>query len=109
MIDLPCLLGYNEWADPVTDQDCKLSSQTGLRHAWAINSAGECYLHTVEVAGSNPVLPTIFYQEHNFSAKPQTGTAAHENRSGSYCIHLKLNLQCLALRVPGHRLTLVIP
>ncbi len=26
---------------------------------WAINSAGECYLHTVEVTGSNPVSPTI--------------------------------------------------
>jgi hypothetical protein len=24
----------------------------------AINSAGECYLHTVEVTGSNPVSPT---------------------------------------------------
>lgn len=24
----------------------------------AINSAGECYLHMVEVTGSNPVLPT---------------------------------------------------
>ncbi len=24
----------------------------------AVNSAGECYLHTVEVAGSNPALPT---------------------------------------------------
>jgi hypothetical protein len=26
---------------------------------WAINSAVECYLHTVEVTGSNPVSPTI--------------------------------------------------
>src|SRR5512133_132050 len=25
----------------------------------AVNSAGECYLHTVEVTGSNPVPPTI--------------------------------------------------
>ena len=25
---------------------------------WAINSVGECYLHTVEVTGSNPVSPT---------------------------------------------------
>ena len=24
----------------------------------AVNSAGECYLHTVEVAGSNPAPPT---------------------------------------------------
>ena len=26
---------------------------------WAVNSAGECHPHTVEVAGSNPVPPTI--------------------------------------------------
>jgi hypothetical protein len=26
---------------------------------WAINSGEECYLHTVEVTGSNPVSPTI--------------------------------------------------
>ena len=25
----------------------------------AVNSAGECYLHTVEVVGSNPIPPTI--------------------------------------------------
>src|ERR1022692_947149 len=27
---------------------------------WALNSAVECHLHTVEVTGSNPVAPTIF-------------------------------------------------
>jgi hypothetical protein len=27
---------------------------------WAINSVEECYLHTVEVTGSNPVSPTTF-------------------------------------------------
>ncbi|SPE27145.1 hypothetical protein SBA5_580024 [Candidatus Sulfotelmatomonas gaucii] len=27
---------------------------------WALNSAVECHLHTVEVAGSNPAAPTIF-------------------------------------------------
>src|ERR1019366_6274437 len=26
---------------------------------WALNSAVECHLHTVEVTGSNPVAPTI--------------------------------------------------
>jgi hypothetical protein len=26
---------------------------------WAVNSAGECYLHTVEVAGSIPAPPTM--------------------------------------------------
>ena len=30
------------------------------RHVtWAVNSAGECYLHTVEVTGSIPVPPTM--------------------------------------------------
>jgi hypothetical protein len=28
---------------------------------WAINSVEECYLHTVEVTGSNPVSPTIYF------------------------------------------------
>jgi hypothetical protein len=26
---------------------------------WALNSAVECHLHTVEVIGSNPIAPTI--------------------------------------------------
>ena len=26
---------------------------------WALNSAVECHLHTVEVRGSNPLAPTI--------------------------------------------------
>src|ERR1019366_3734970 len=29
-------------------------------NSWALNSAVECHLHTVEVTGSNPVAPTIF-------------------------------------------------
>jgi hypothetical protein len=34
---------------------------------WAINSAVECYLHTVEVTGSNPVSPTtISFYINNF-------------------------------------------
>jgi hypothetical protein len=28
---------------------------------WAVNSAGECHLHTVEVTGSNPVPPTMTF------------------------------------------------
>src|SRR5205807_2147244 len=28
-------------------------------HQWALNSAVECHLHTVEVIGSNPIAPTI--------------------------------------------------
>jgi hypothetical protein len=30
---------------------------------WAINSVEECYLHTVEVTGSNPVSPIFFFQQ----------------------------------------------
>ena len=30
----------------------------------AINSVGECHLHTVEVTGSNPVSPTTFEAHH---------------------------------------------
>src|SRR5207245_4772391 len=29
------------------------------RKGWALNSAVECHLHTVEVVGSNPTAPTI--------------------------------------------------
>jgi hypothetical protein len=38
-------------------------SQNGKRlpgKGWALNSAVECHLHTVEVIGSNPIAPTIF-------------------------------------------------
>ena len=30
---------------------------------WAINSVEECYLHTVEVTGSNPVSPTTLQRK----------------------------------------------
>ena len=33
-----------------------------IPHTWALNSAVECHLHTVEVTGSNPVAPTIFLE-----------------------------------------------
>ncbi len=40
-----------------------LEKEGSLRYyrgkSWAVNSAGECYLHTVEVTGSNPVPPTM--------------------------------------------------
>ena len=29
-------------------------------NSWALNSAVECHLHTVEVIGSNPIAPTIW-------------------------------------------------
>ena len=35
------------------------SKSTKNTLGWAINSVEECYLHTVEVTGSNPVSPTI--------------------------------------------------
>ena len=38
----------------------KLSSRTASVCLWALNSAVECHLHTVEVIGSNPIAPTIF-------------------------------------------------
>ena len=28
--------------------------------SWALNSAVECHLHTVEVIGSNPIAPTTY-------------------------------------------------
>ena len=31
----------------------------GAEGEWAHNSAVECHLHTVEVVGSNPAVPTI--------------------------------------------------
>src|SRR5580658_8402783 len=37
---------------------------------WALNSAVECHLHTVEVIGSNPIAPTILSMSH--------GSMSHE-------------------------------
>jgi hypothetical protein len=56
------------------DQDCEICKGFGtvwcgrglrwpasdkIKKHWALNSAVECHLHTVEVTGSNPVAPTI--------------------------------------------------
>ena len=39
----------------------ELACYDGLAaNLWALNSAVECHLHTVEVIGSNPIAPTIF-------------------------------------------------
>ena len=38
---------------------CQLRADRLISWRRVINSAGECYLHTVEVTGSNPVSPTI--------------------------------------------------
>ena len=40
-------------------QDCNWPQRFKGRQNWAVNSAGECHLHTVEVTGSNPVPPTM--------------------------------------------------
>ena len=37
---------------------------------WAVNSAGECYLHTVEVTGSIPVPPTMKIKGLRFFRSP---------------------------------------
>jgi hypothetical protein len=48
---------------------------------WALNSAVECHLHTVEVIGSNPIAPTI-----NISF-PHS--------------HLRVNIVSLAVEIPA--------
>src|SRR5882762_6240280 len=47
---------------------------TGKR-AWALNSAVECHLHTVEVIGSNPIAPTIIGKSKTFHRKGRKGNA----------------------------------
>ena len=43
----------------------------------ALNSAVECHLHTVEVAGSNPAAPTIeSHKSNNFERLVARGDAA---------------------------------
>jgi hypothetical protein len=43
-----------------------MNGQSG--NQWAVNSAGECHPHTVEVVGSNPTPPTssIKHLRHHF-------------------------------------------
>ena len=54
-------------ADAGAIASCKLKKSGELAcydgfaaNLWALNSAVECHLHTVEVIGSNPIAPTIF-------------------------------------------------
>ena len=47
----------------------------------AINSVGECYLHTVEVTGSNPVSPTSIYRGLGRNA----GASSHILSCKGYC------------------------
>ena len=46
--------------DTVKDTGCGKSAIIAVFDLWALNSAVECHLHTVEVIGSNPIAPTIF-------------------------------------------------
>jgi hypothetical protein len=45
------------------DQELVYNDQLTARK-WALNSAVECHLHTVEVIGSNPIAPTILGDLH---------------------------------------------
>src|SRR5206468_3248231 len=47
------------------------------RNEWALNSAVECHLHTVEVVGSNPTAPTISY-EHLAALAPDSAPDSKE-------------------------------
>src|SRR5437868_6118535 len=44
---------------PVSHGELVHLLQYAHRTQWALNSAVECHLHTVEVVGSNPTAPTI--------------------------------------------------
>jgi hypothetical protein len=45
------------WPRDVDGNACNCLNEKG----WALNSAVECHLHTVEVVGSNPTAPTISF------------------------------------------------
>ena len=48
------------WPDKRRPSDkIKLLAGSRKQAHWALNSAVECHLHTVEVIGSNPIAPTI--------------------------------------------------
>jgi hypothetical protein len=53
--------------------DRELVYNDGLTAAlWALNSAVECHLHTVEVIGSNPIAPTIGFLVACEGNRPRT-------------------------------------
>ena len=52
-------------------------------NSWALNSAVECHLHTVEVTGSNPVAPTITSRKPSSSRVLSNGWLAHA--SPAFC------------------------
>ena len=57
--------GHNNQRKPHEGEEIDLSRQIAKIGPWAINSGVECYLHTVEVTGSNPVSPTDLTRDAN--------------------------------------------
>ena len=54
-----CRSGYRKrLSETEADQELVYNDELTAR-TWALNSAVECHLHTVEVIGSNPIAPTI--------------------------------------------------
>ena len=56
-----------------------------LPQLWALNSAVECHLHTVEVIGSNPIAPTILFKGLGVPGRKARST----NRSTNSLNHLR--------------------
>jgi hypothetical protein len=52
---------------------------------WALNSAVECHLHTVEVIGSNPIAPTITYElSTSFDSRSDSRSDGLEGRTSFF-------------------------
>ena len=76
-------------------------------NSWALNSAVECHLHTVEVTGSNPVAPTIVFNKLLGNAAGRPCTIRHIGRFNVSGHGRFLQFRCfsnhlhyLALRTP---------
>ena len=52
---------------------------------WAHNSAGECYLHTVEVVGSIPTAPTRNYSSRSHRRRSRPYQNLHHGRRPEGC------------------------
>ncbi len=62
---------------------------------WGLNSVGECYLHTVEVTGSNPVVPTIFLPSPNTAACPTFSSFPRDRTASSLSIERRRTAQLI--------------
>jgi hypothetical protein len=63
------------------------------RETWALNSAVECHLHTVEVIGSNPIAPTIFsitYRDSRSACAPLANSRSATRVLASLTEHRRL-------------------